>query len=59
MRAVRVLSELVQHHVKEEEGELLGKLKESDEDLEMMAETVKKRKMKLMNSRQKKMRKAS
>lgn len=47
---VTVLKELIEHHVKEEENELLPKLKDSDEDLEMMAETVKKKKMRMMNT---------
>lgn len=47
---VKVLQELVEHHVKEEENELLPKLKESDEDLDMMAETVKKKKMRMLNT---------
>lgn len=46
---VKVLSELIQHHVKEEEGELLPKLKETGEDLDMMAETVRKHKMRMLN----------
>ncbi len=50
---VKVLSELIQHHVQEEENILLPKLKETGEDLEMMAETVKKRKMRMMNAKSK------
>lgn len=44
---VTVLSELVEHHVQEEEKEMFKKLRESDADLESLAEQVSERKEEL------------
>jgi hemerythrin superfamily protein len=45
---VKVLSELVQHHVKEEEGELLPILEKSGTDLTALGEQIQQRKEQLM-----------
>lgn len=50
---VKVLAEIVRHHVREEEDELLPMLKECGEDLDSMGEEVMSRKEKLMKGMKK------
>jgi hemerythrin superfamily protein len=45
---VKVISELVKHHVKEEESQLLPKLESSGVDLKVLAEQMRERKQQLM-----------
>lgn len=44
---VAVLKEMIEHHVQEEEKELLPKLKRADVDLDVLAEKVQRRKIRL------------
>lgn len=46
---VKVLAEYIEHHVKEEEGELFPKLKKADLDLKALGEELKARKQELMS----------
>jgi hypothetical protein len=47
---VKVLSEEIEHHVKEEEGEVFPKVRKSDLDLEALGEEMSQRKMELQES---------
>jgi hemerythrin superfamily protein len=45
---VKVLGEYIDHHVKEEEGEMFPKVRKSDLDLDALAEAIAERKAELM-----------